>query len=154
VSEPPVGATVHATALVLGEHGILIRGPAGAGKSSLARELVARAQEAGRHGALISDDRVVLTATHGRLIARAVPAIAGLLEIRGLGIVEVPHQEAALVRLVVDLDEDPTRHPEQSALITVLEGVELPQVVVNRALAASVVVWWFGHLRDRFVTVP
>jgi serine kinase of HPr protein (carbohydrate metabolism regulator) len=136
--------TVHATAVVIGEEGILIRGAAGSGKSTLARELIRWAADRGRHGALVSDDRVALERCHGRLVARAVPAIAGLLEIRGLGIVRVPGQDAALVRLVVDLNEEAPRLPEDPSRIATLNGVELPRVVVKQALALGVVVWRIG----------
>ena len=140
------GKAVHATAVVVGESGILIRGPAGAGKSTLARELIRWATESGHHGALVSDDRVLLREHHGRLVARAAPAIAGLLEIRGLGLVRVPHDPAARISLIVDFDEDPARLPEEASASTALEGVELPVIVVNRALALGVVVWRIGHL--------
>ncbi len=139
------GRTVHATAVVIGEEGILIRGAAGSGKSTLARELIRWAAESGRHGALVSDDRVALDRHHGRIVARAVPAITGLLEIRGVGIVCVPSQDASLVRLVVDLDEEAPRLPEDQSRIATLNGVELPLVVVKRALALGVVVWRIGH---------
>jgi len=140
-----VGRTVHATAVVIGQDGILIRGPAGAGKSTLGRELIRWAADTGRHGALVSDDRVVLDHSHGRLIGRAVPAIAGLIEIRGLGIVEMPWQGAAVLRLVVDLDTRATRVPEEADATATLEGVKLPSIVVNPALSLGVVVWHMGR---------
>lgn len=139
------GQSVHATAVVVGTDGILIRGPAGAGKSTLGRELLRWAAENGRHGALVSDDRVILERHHDRLVARAVPVIAGLLEIRGLGIVRVPYQDRAALRLVVDLDEDAPRLPDAPAAREMVEGVQLPRIVVNRALALGVVVWRCGH---------
>jgi len=140
-----VGQAVHATAVVIGEDGILIRGPTGAGKSTLGRELIRWAADHGRHGALVSDDRVVLEPRHGRLIARAVPAIAGLLEIRGLGIVRAPWQDTGLLRLVVDLREGAPRMPEEQSPTATLGGVELPLIVVNQALALGSVVWQIGH---------
>jgi hypothetical protein len=140
-----VGQAVHATAVVIGEDGILIRGPAGAGKSTLARELIRWAGERGRHCALVSDDRVILERSHGRLIARAVPAIAGLLEIRGLGIVRAPWQEAGLIGLVVDIREQAPRMPEEPNATATLRGIELPLIAVNQALALGVVVWHIGH---------
>ena len=139
------GQSVHATAVVIGEDGILIRGPAGAGKSTLGRELVRWAAETGRHGALVSDDRVILDRHRDRLVARAVQATAGLLEIRGLGIVRVPYQERAALSLVVDLDEDAPRSPEDPESRAMVEGVQLPRIIVNRALALGVVVWRCGH---------
>ena len=148
------GSTVHATAIVIGETGILIRGKSGSGKSSLARELVAGAENGGRYAALVSDDRVLLRHAGGRLIASAVSPVAGLLEMRGLGIVPVLHEPAAILRLVVDLADEPPRMPDPEATIASVEGVALPRITVNRALGAGVVLWTLGQLRDGFVTVP
>ncbi len=147
-----IGQAVHATAVVIGEDGILIRGPAGAGKSTLARGLIGWAAGQGRHAALVSDDRVILDQSHGRLIMRAVPAIAGLLEIRGLGIIHAPWQEACLLRLIVDLTEQGPRMPEEPNASAALGDIELPLIVVNQALALGVVVWRIGT-GDAFVTV-
>jgi HPr kinase/phosphorylase len=74
-----------------------------------------------------------------------VPAIAGLIEIRGLGIVEMPWQGAAVLRLVVDLDTRATRVPEEADATATLEGVKLPSIVVNPALSLGVVVWHMGR---------
>jgi HPr kinase/phosphorylase len=154
VSTSPGSVTVDGSVVVIGEDGVLIRGKSGAGKSSLARDLVAAAEAEGRYGALVSDDRVILAERHGRLVASAVPAVAGLIEIRGLGIVRVPFQNAAVIRLLVDLEADPPRLPDDSALIAAVGGVSLPRIVVNAALATRVVMWRLGRLRDSFVTVP
>ncbi|NNM71203.1 HPr kinase/phosphorylase [Enterovirga aerilata] len=147
-------ATIHATALVLGEDGILLRGSAGAGKSSLARDLVQRARETGRHAALVADDRVALAAAHGRVLARPPSAIAGLLEIRGVGIVRVPFVEAAVLRLVVDLEHVPARLLDEDAGSVSLQGIPLPRIAADRASALGSVMWRLGHLHDPFVTVP
>lgn len=95
---------VHATcvALRLGRtwRGVLLRGPSGAGKSDLALRLV---DEGAR---LVADDRTVLAVRGGRLSASAPAIIAGLLEVRGLGIVALPARRVAKraeVALLVDL---------------------------------------------------
>ena len=98
MSEP---ATVHASAVLVGERGVLIRGPSGSGKSSLVLGLLVGDEPATTW--LIADDRVILTAAHGRLIAAAPPALAGQLEIRGQGIVRRPFVSPARLHLVVDL---------------------------------------------------
>ena len=82
---PEGGLTVHAACVVLGEAGVLIRGESGAGKSSLALGLIEAAPAHGLFGALVADDRVRITCAHGRLVARPHPAIAGRIELRGLG---------------------------------------------------------------------
>ena len=83
---------------------MLIRGPSGAGKSRLAFDLVL----AGRTGQippaiLVGDDRVRLDTSGGKLIVRPAPELAGLIEIRGLGIRRIEHAGEAVVGLVVDL---------------------------------------------------
>lgn len=132
-------ATWHGTALVVGETGLLIRGPSGAGKTALALALVERASARGRYAALVADDRVVLEVHHGRLSARPPAALAGLAERRGRGILAVPHAPAAVVGLVVDLEETVARMPEEAAFSVDILGCRLArQPVPVRALAAAV----------------
>jgi hypothetical protein len=83
--------------------GILILGRSGMGKSALVLELIAAG------GKLVADDRVELFVRKGGLAARAPVNIAGFLEVRGLGIVEIPHARDADVALVVKLT--PARPP-------------------------------------------
>ncbi len=93
---------IHASALAIGEHGILIRGPSGSGKTRLALALAAEASR-DAFARLVADDRTLLSRHAGRIVARPHPAIAGLVERRGLGIVTVPSEPACRVSLVVDL---------------------------------------------------
>ncbi len=94
-------ATIHATALIVGHRGILIRGPSGSGKSRLALTFL---QSAGTGFArLVGDDRIQLEAIHGRLLMRPATALAGLIEIRGLGIVRAVHEPVAVADLAIDL---------------------------------------------------
>lgn len=88
---------VHATAVEISGLGVLLRGPSGSGKSDLALRLI----EGGAR--LVADDYTDLAAEGGRLVARAPAAIAGRLEVRGLGIVEVPSVAASPLALAVDL---------------------------------------------------
>ena len=93
-------ANLHGTCIALGESGVLLRGPAGAGKSDLALRLI---EDGAR---LVADDRVEISRTGDIVMARAPAALAGLLEVRGLGIVRLaPDRVCAAVplRLVVDL---------------------------------------------------
>lgn len=121
--------TIHGGCVLVGEAGVLVRGPSGSGKSALARRLVAAAAASGRFARLVADDRVRLHACHGRLIARPVPAIAGLSEMRGVGVVAGPHEAGAVVRLVVDIArESPERLPDLEARETEVAGVRLPRV--------------------------
>jgi HPr kinase/phosphorylase len=125
--------TVHASAVLVGASAVLIRGPSGSGKSRLAFELIL----AGRAGQvpsaiLVGDDRVRLDTSGGKLIVRPAPELAGLIEVRGLGIRRIEHIGEAVVGLVVDLGaDDAARLPAAEALTTFIDGVELPRVPVN-----------------------
>jgi serine kinase of HPr protein (carbohydrate metabolism regulator) len=135
--------TVHANALLVGADGVLIRGRPGAGKSALTRAVVAAAAAEGRFARLVADDRVALTACGGRLVARPPDVLAGLCERRGRGLEAVPHEGAAVVRLVVDLvpAEEAERLPSPAALATIIHGVVLPRqpVACGAAEAAGLV---------------
>jgi serine kinase of HPr protein (carbohydrate metabolism regulator) len=122
----------HATAVLAGPRAVLIRGPAGAGKSRLAWSLL-KAAERGEipFARLVADDRVALSVVNGRLIASAPKQIEGLIELRGAGIRRVPFEPFAVVGLVVDLAaKDAERVPAETALQTALLGVTLPRVPV------------------------
>lgn len=128
--------TVHASAVLAGARAVLIRGPAGAGKSQLALALIAAAQ-AGllRFARLVGDDRVRLEPHHGRLLVRPAAALAGLIEVRGLGIRRLDHEPVAMVGLVVDLaasDADRLPPPRD----TVIAGIKLPRLAVAAAAMA------------------
>lgn len=123
-------ATLHASCVVVGEAGILIRGPSGAGKSRLAADLIEAARLRGLHARLVGDDRIRLARRSGRLVARPHPAIAGLIEQRGTGLLAVPYLPAAVVRLVVDrLVAPPERLPEPADGRVEILGVTLPRLL-------------------------
>ena len=130
------GATVHASAVLVGARAVLIRGPSAAGKSRLAWELI----EAGRGGAvafarLVGDDRVHLQPASGRLLVRPNDAIAGLIELRGIGILQRDHEPCAVIGLVVDLAAaDAERLPERGQ--TIVEGITIPCLAVAPGVAA------------------
>lgn len=94
---------VHATALRLAGRGILLRGRSGSGKSSLALSTLRRAEAAGLDAALVADDQVFLGREGDVLVARAPAATAGLIEVRGIGVLPERHLPAARLDLVVDL---------------------------------------------------
>lgn len=129
----PAG-TLHATAVLVGEAGILIRGRSGAGKSCLARLILAEAAARGLFARLVADDRVRVAARGGRLVASGIPAIAGLIEMRGHGLVRQAWEPRARLSLLVDLVPDvPERLPEPSARHAVLGGVRLPRLALPHA---------------------
>ena len=132
------GASVHASAVLVGNRAVLIRGPSGAGKSRLAFDLIL----AGRSGQiprtlLVGDDRVHLDASKGQLVVRPARGLAGLIEIRGLGIRRCDFAEEAIVGLVVDLSAgDAERLPPPEALLTRISGVKVPRIPVEAGFAA------------------
>jgi hypothetical protein len=136
-----VSETVHASCVVVGEAGILIRGPSGSGKSALARALIDLAHERGLFARLVGDDRIVLTTQGGRLVARPVATIQGLMEVRGQGIAQFAHEGAAVVRLVVDcLTQSPPRYPDDSDRMVVVSRVELPHMSIREGGDAAPIV--------------
>jgi serine kinase of HPr protein (carbohydrate metabolism regulator) len=120
---------IHASTIAIGEAGILIRGPSGSGKSTLALALIATATQAGSFARLVADDRTEIAGHAGRLLARPVAPLEGLVERRGLGLTPEPHLPAVQVRLIVDLlAEEPARMPEPEDLIDRLAGIDLPRL--------------------------
>lgn len=126
--------SVHASAVKVGGLAVLIRGPSGSGKSRLAFDLIM----AGRSGVietavLVGDDRVHLATVGDEIEVRPAPVLAGLIEIRGLGIRRCDFVEHATVGLVVDLDAaDAERLPSAKTLKISISGVELPRIPVGR----------------------
>jgi HPr kinase/phosphorylase len=125
---PPL--RLHASAVVVGEAGILIRGPSGAGKSSLALALIGLARSQGRFARLVADDRTEIAARAGRLLAAPVPLIEGVIERRGLGLTPEPHLATVVIRLVIDCGAEPERMPEPEALVETIVGVTLPRLTL------------------------
>jgi serine kinase of HPr protein (carbohydrate metabolism regulator) len=121
--------TVHGTAVLVGADGVLIRGGPGAGKSILAHALIERGAR------LIGDDRICLAARNGRLIATAPAAIAGLMELRGRGVVTVPRERFGTIRLVADIvsDEELERMPESDQMTAALLEIVVPRQPVPAA---------------------
>jgi serine kinase of HPr protein (carbohydrate metabolism regulator) len=120
---------IHASAAIVGERGVLIRGSSGSGKSSL---LLALLDTPTGDAWLVADDRVELVAAHGRLVASVPPSIAGLLEIRGRDIAARPRISPARIRLVVDIapPEDCPRLPQPSEMRAEIAGVILPRLML------------------------
>lgn len=138
-ADPAPAPTVHASAVRVGERAVLIRGPSGAGKSRLAFDLIL----AGRAGViapatLVGDDRLQLHARDGALIAAPAAPLAGLIEIRGLGIRRLPFAAEAEVALIVDLAAaDAARLPADDSLVTTIDGIKLPRIPIAAGAQAA-----------------
>jgi serine kinase of HPr protein (carbohydrate metabolism regulator) len=118
----PHDETVHASCVAIGGRGVLLAGRSGAGKSDLALRLVDRG------AVLVSDDYTELRAVGRSLLARAPAAIAGKIEMRGVGILEMPAAEQVPICLCADLDRPPERLPEPAMIR--LAGLDIPLVAL------------------------
>ena len=122
---------VHGTSVALGRRAALLRGGSGAGKSDLALRFLALQGEGALKPQLVADDQVWAEASSdGSLIVSAPETIAGKIEVRGLGILDLPHRPNARLILVADLvsaEEVPRMPPDPPVRIT-LAGVALPVV--------------------------
>jgi HPr kinase/phosphorylase len=135
-------ATIHASAVLMGRKAVLIRGPAGSGKSRLAWDLLQLTTPEGSQGALpfarlVADDRAYVDAHAGRLLVRPAPALAGMIEVHGLGIRRLAFEPVAAVALVVDLAAaDAARLPPAVTGKATIAGVTLPRLAVAAGMAA------------------
>ena len=125
-------SNVHGTGLVLGRTGILLRGPSGAGKSILALDLIDRSALKGEPAWIVADDRVELGIERNGLTMHAPATIAGLVELRGRGIVRRPFVASAPLHLVVDLVDTLERMVEEDELVTEVLGHRLARCPVPR----------------------
>ncbi len=126
---------LHANCVAFDGHGILVRGASGSGKSDLSLRLISRG------GYLVSDDRTNISLQNGVLVASAPDEIAGLMEIRGFGIVKgIAHCRHAEIRVIADLVEPNSndiidRMPELAN--DTLCGVSLPVWKINAFEASA-----------------
>ncbi len=121
---------IHASTVAIDGRAVLITGPSGAGKSDLALRLLDRGFS------LVSDDQTIVKRSGERLIATPPPQLAGKLEIRGIGIVEVEHQGDLPVALIVELTSDIQRLPDDSRERPIL-GVPIPLVSIDATTASA-----------------
>jgi HPr kinase/phosphorylase len=114
---------IHGSCASRGGGGVLLIGPPGAGKSDLLLRLLARGFD------LVADDRVDIVGG----VAYPVPALAGLLEVRGLGIVRLPYIASARLALAVELAYPAARLPSPARH----DALDLPLTVIDPQAASA-----------------
>lgn len=124
--------SIHASAVLVGARAVLILGPSGSGKSRLALALLHAANQGLLPFArLVADDRAHVEAAHGRLLVRPAPSLAGLIEVRGLGLRRVAYEPLAVAGLMVELSAgDAERLPDPAQNEAKFKGVALPRLAV------------------------
>jgi serine kinase of HPr protein (carbohydrate metabolism regulator) len=122
--------TIHASTVARDGRAVLISGPSGSGKSDLALRLLDRGF------ALVSDDQTIVRRDGDRLLATAPPNIAGKLEIRGIGIVDMERAIDVPVALIVELTSDIQRLPDDSRERPIL-GVRVPLISIDAMTASA-----------------
>lgn len=119
---------LHATALLLGDRGLLIQGDSGTGKSTLALALIRAAHLAGRFARLVGDDQVEAYARNDRLVVAAPAAIAGIVEVHGLAPTPIVHEARGVIDLVIRLVDPPQAPRFQEPAEIFIEECRLPAV--------------------------
>lgn len=122
--------TLHASTVALDGRAVLICGPSGSGKSDLALRLLDRGFK------LVSDDQTIVRKDQGRLVASAPPTIAGKLEVRGIGIVDMESAGDTPIALCVELTTEIQRLPDDSRERLIL-NVRVPLISVDATTASA-----------------
>ena len=112
----------HGTAIVIGKTGLLFVGPSGSGKSELAFSFLTEAERCGLQASLVADDQIFLSLRDGEILAERPKSIAGLMELRGSGIVEVASVASATLHYAIT----PVPHVDSPRLPPENEWLELP----------------------------
>lgn len=125
---------IHATAIVVGQTGLLFVGPSGSGKSELAFSFLTEAQRCGLSAVLLADDQVFITIRDGIVIAERPEPIAGLLELRGSGIISMDSVAKAQMHYAITsaLHPESPRLPPQNEMMELAGDACLPLLRIPR----------------------
>ncbi|MBD3665941.1 serine kinase [Sulfitobacter sp. TSTF-M16] len=136
----PSAKIIHATTVSVAKKGVLIIGPSGSGKSSLALQLLALGAR------LVADDRTSVSLEGGRVIADVPENIAGLIEARGVGLINVPPAGPTDIRLVIDMGQIESDRLPATKHHDVL-GIELPCLhkVDTPHFAHAILLYMYGN---------
>jgi serine kinase of HPr protein (carbohydrate metabolism regulator) len=115
--------TLHASCVAIDGRAVLIEGRSGEGKSDLALRLIDRG------GMLVSDDYTICTRSNGALLGGAPANIAGKIEVRGIGVIDMPRQDSAPIALLVTILDTPPRMPEGPKKRRIA-GIDIPEVAL------------------------
>ena len=124
--------TLHVSSIAIDGRAVLIEGESGAGKSDLALRLIDRG------ATLISDDYTLLQRAGRELIASPPDTIAGQIEVRGLGVLPLPHVEKIPVSLLVRLTDAPERLPLEEE-VRRIAGVDIREVAIDSRTASAAI---------------
>lgn len=137
--------TIHASTVAKDGRAVLLTGLSGAGKSDLALRLIDRGFT------LVSDDQTLVKRQGSRLLASCPPTIAGKIEIRGIGIIDMDYVTDVPVALLAELTSEVQRLPDDNRERPIV-GVPIPLISVDAmtASAASKVTIALDRLGLRF----
>ncbi len=122
--------TLHASCVAIGDHAVLIEGQSGSGKSDLALRLIDRG------AMLVSDDYTILVRSGRSLVATPPPTIAGKIEVRGLGIIDIAHVDRIPVAMLIELTDNVERMPLDSEKRRIA-GIDVPVIALNGHYASD-----------------
>jgi HPr kinase/phosphorylase len=155
---------IHATCVAIGSKGVLLLGPSGCGKSDLALRLIddGAKDDAKDDVRLVSDDRTLLFLFKGALHAKAPTSIKGLLEVRGLGIIQLPVRTNVKIALAVKLGREGARLPAPAVYhppTGLRPAAKVPQIALDARFAstpakvrAALAAFSKALYRDTFIT--
>ncbi len=127
---------IHASAIIINNKGILVRGESGSGKSLLVLQCL---DVFDKKSALIADDRVDISLENGEIYMHTPKNIEGLIELRGRGVIKKEHENRAKLDLIIDLVDEFDRYPQEDEFFITLKGIKFPRCPIpNRQIIDNI----------------